>query len=192
MAKGELPVLRFFVAAVCVCVICGNGCKSSTNEGGRGGSAVKIDISSDDFKEGETIPATYTGDGKNTSPSLRWTGAPEGTKSLALICDDPDAPRKTWVHWVIFNIPSSSHGLPEAVPTRETLADDARQGKNDFGKIGYGGPSPPPGKPHRYYFKLYALDTGLDLPAGSTKDELLGAMKGHVLAEGQLMGRYGR
>jgi Raf kinase inhibitor-like YbhB/YbcL family protein len=192
MATGKHNVSPFLVAAACFWLISGSGCKSGTRESDVGGSAMKIDVSSADFKEGETIPVPYTADGKNISPALRWTAAPDATKSFALMCDDPDAPRKTWVHWVIFNIPASSQELPEAVPTKETLADGARQGKNDFGKIGYGGPSPPPGKPHRYYFKLYALDIALDLPAGSTKDKLLGVMKGHVLAEGQLMGRYGR
>jgi Raf kinase inhibitor-like YbhB/YbcL family protein len=101
-------------------------------------------------------------------------------------------PRGTWVHWALFNIPADQRQLDEAVPAQGVLASGARQGKNDFGKIGYGGPAPPRGKPHRYFFKLYALDTVLDLPAGATKSQLLAAMKDHVLAEGQLMGLYGR
>ncbi len=123
---------------------------------------------------------------------LRWADPPQGTKTFALICDDPDAPRGTWVHWVLFNLPADRRELPEGVPAQETLDGGARQGKNDFGNLGYGGPAPPRGKPHRYFFKLYALDTALDLPAGATKDQVVAAMQGHVLAEGQLMGRYGR
>jgi Raf kinase inhibitor-like YbhB/YbcL family protein len=153
---------------------------------------MSITISSTAFNDNDAIPKQHTGDGANTSPPLRWSDPPEGTQSFALICDDPDAPRGTWVHWVLFNLPLESHELPEGVPTRETLGDGAKQGKNDFGKIGYGGPAPPKGKPHRYFFKLYALDTKLDLAAGATKAQLLAAMKGHVLAEGQLMGKYQR
>jgi Raf kinase inhibitor-like YbhB/YbcL family protein len=154
--------------------------------------AKKIELTSSAFKEGEAIPKPYTADGKGVSPLLRWGDPPQGTKSFALICDDPDAPGKTWVHWVIFNLPADLRGLDEATPTKETLANGARQGKNDSDDIGYGGPGPPPGKPHRYFFKLHALDAMLDLPAGATKDQLLAAMKGHILAEGQLMGTYAR
>src|SRR5438128_2167054 len=113
------------------------------------------------FLEGSPIPRKHTGDGSDVSPPLEWSDVPEGTKSLALICDDPDAPRGTWVHWVVFNIPAERKDLPEAQPPRGSLPSGARQGKNDFGKLGYGGPAPPPGKPHRYMFKLYALDTTL-------------------------------
>jgi Raf kinase inhibitor-like YbhB/YbcL family protein len=153
---------------------------------------TKIELSSTAFGEGETIPRQHTGDGEDTSPPLRWTDPPEGTKGFALICDDPDAPRKTWVHWVIFNLPADARELTAAVPSTDKLDNGAKQGTNDFRKIGYGGPAPPPGKPHRYFFKLYALDTLLDLPPGATKDQLLAAMKGHVLAEGQLIGQYKR
>lgn len=153
---------------------------------------MSLQLSSPAFAEGATIPKQHTGDGADTSPALSWSEPPAGTKSLALICDDPDAPVGTWVHWVIFNLPAEMRKLDAGVPAERELANGARQGKNDFGNIGYGGPAPPRGKPHRYYFKLYALDTQLDLPAGATKSQLLAAMKGHVLAEGQLMGRYAR
>jgi Raf kinase inhibitor-like YbhB/YbcL family protein len=153
---------------------------------------MKIELSSTAFGDGESIPKKFTGDGEDVSPPLRWPDPPRETKSFALICDDPDAPKKTWVHWVLFNLPAEKRELEEAVPAQEVLAGGAKQGKNDFDKIGYGGPAPPPGKPHRYYFKLYALGTMLDLAPGATKDQLLAAMKGHILAEGQLMGRYGR
>jgi Raf kinase inhibitor-like YbhB/YbcL family protein len=153
---------------------------------------MSIEVTSTAFKAGETIPKQYTGDGEDRSPPLRWSEPPSGTKSLAMICDDPDAPRGTWVHWVLFNLPAQARELEEGVPTTEALGNGAKQGKNDFGNIGYGGPAPPKGKPHRYFFKLYALDVALDLPSGATKAELEKAMKGHILAEGQLMGNYKR
>lgn len=153
---------------------------------------MAIKLTSTAFSEGENLPKTHTGDGADTSPPLTWSDPPAGTKSFALICDDPDAPRKTWVHWVLYDLPADARKLDGAVPSKEVLANEAKQGKTDFGTVGYGGPSPPPGKPHRYYFKLFALDAMLGLGAGLTKDELLAAMKSHILAEGQLMGRYGR
>jgi Raf kinase inhibitor-like YbhB/YbcL family protein len=153
---------------------------------------MTIELTSPAFKEGEPIPQQYTDDGKNVSPPLQWSGVPQGTRSLVLIADDPDAPRGVWVHWVVFNLPPDTHELAEAQPAEATLPGGARQGKNDFGNLGYGGPAPPRGKPHRYFFKLYALDTSLDLPAGATKDQVVAAAKGHVLAEGQFMGKYGR
>jgi hypothetical protein len=151
-----------------------------------------MQLTSPAFEPGATIPQRHTGDGKDVSPSLRWSGAPAGTKSFALICDDPDAPRGTWVHWVLFNLPADQAELAEGVPATPELPGGAKQGKNDFGNHGYGGPAPPRGKPHRYIFKLYALDTVLELPAGATKQQLEQAMKGHVLAQGQLMGTYSR
>jgi Raf kinase inhibitor-like YbhB/YbcL family protein len=153
---------------------------------------MSIELTSPAFGEGEPIPKQYTGDGKDVSPALRWSGVPDGSRSFALVCEDPDAPRGTWVHWVLFNLPAEARELAEGVPPRESLENGARQGKNDFGKIGYGGPAPPRGKPHRYFFKLHALDANLDLKAGATRNQLLDAMKGHVLAEGQLVGKYGR
>src|SRR5215831_16591109 len=122
-----------------------------------------MQLTSTAFTEDGNIPKQHTGDGKDISPELHWSGAPTGTKSFALICDDPDAPRGTWVHWVVFNLPPAKTVLPEGVPTTGKLASGAVQGKNDFGKLGYGGPSPPKGKPHRYFFKIYALDAVLDL-----------------------------
>jgi Raf kinase inhibitor-like YbhB/YbcL family protein len=153
---------------------------------------MTLQVSSPAFQEGETIPKQYTADGKDVSPALRWSGAPEGTKTFALVCEDPDAPRGVWTHWVVYNLPADTPELREGVPPDGELPGGGRQGKNDFGKTGYGGPSPPRGKPHRYFFKVYALDTALDLPAGATRAQLLAALKGHALAEGQLMGLYGR
>ncbi len=170
----------------------GSGCKKNTSDTQLGDVAVKIELSSSAFGEGVNIPQQYTDDGKNVSPPLRWADPPQETKSFALICDDPDAPRGTWVHWVLFNLPADQRELAEGVPDKDEIDGGARQGKNDFGNIGYGGPAPPPGKPHRYFFKLYALDTTLDLTPGAAKSQVVAAMKGHVLAEGQLTGRYGR
>lgn len=143
------------------------------------------------FLEGGTIPKRFTCDGPDISPALTWAGAPPEAKSLALIVDDPDAPVGTWTHWIIWNIPPGST-LPEGVAKTETLSDGARQGRNDFKRIGYGGPCPPAGKPHRYFFRLYALDSKLDLQQGASRNELERAMKGHVLSQAELMGRYGR
>ncbi len=153
---------------------------------------MDITVTSTAFEEGGMVPKKYTGDGEDVSPPLSWTGVPEATKSIALICDDPDAPVGTWVHWVLFNLPADARELPEALPTQETLATGAEQGKNDFGNIGYGGQAPPRGSVHRYYFKVYALDTTLELDPGATKAQLLKAMGNHLLAKGQLMGKYKR
>ena len=153
---------------------------------------MTMQLSSPAFNEGDAVPVKHTADGADKSPELRWAGAPQNAKSFALVCEDPDAPRGTWTHWVLFNIPADRTSLAEGLATDKELPDGSRQGKNDFGKIGYGGPSPPRGKPHRYYFQVYALDTKLDLPAGASRKQVLDAMKGHVLAEGQLMGLYGR
>jgi len=150
-----------------------------------------MEIKSSAFKEGEIIPGKYTCDNIDISPPLEWSEVPDGTKTFALICDDPDAPMGTWVHWVLFNLPANILGLSENTPKLEVLKNGARQGINDFGKIGYGGPCPPGGT-HRYYFKIYALDKELESKPGITKKELLKAMEGHILAEAQLMARYKR
>ena len=152
---------------------------------------MTLEITSSAFSEGEMIPTGYTCDGPDVSPDLAWTGVPETTQSLALICDDPDAPMGTWVHWVLFNIPPGARGLPGEISPDAALENGARHGTNDFGRLGYGGPCPPGGT-HRYFFKLYALDTDLDLASGITKAQLVEAMEGHILAEAQLMGTYNR
>ncbi len=164
------------------------GKTKSINEGGK---VMEIKVTSSAFEEGGLIPAKYTCGGADVSPPLTWFSVPEEAKTLALICDDPDAPMGTWVHWVLFNLPADVQQLPENVPPDKELENGARQGKNDFGKIGYGGPCPPFGT-HRYYFKLYALDIELDLKPGIKKKEMLKAMEGHILAQGQLMGKYKR
>lgn len=153
---------------------------------------MALELKSTSFKNGDFIPRQFTGQGDDKSVALQWQNAPEGTKSFALINDDPDAPGMTWVHWVIFNIPPDKTALSEAVPTKGELSDGSRQGINDFGQIGYGGPMPPPGKAHRYFFKLYALDSMLELKSGITKSELLKAMQGHTLAQAEIVGLYKR
>jgi hypothetical protein len=152
---------------------------------------MDIQITSPVFKDGGTIPKKYTCDDLDVSPPIEWSNVPEGTKSIAIVCDDPDAPMKTWVHWVIFNIPGDVTRLPENVSPEKELENGAKQGMNDFHKVGYGGPCPPSGM-HRYFFKIYALDTTLDLPAGVSKAHLMIALEGHVLSEAHLMGTYTR
>lgn len=150
-----------------------------------------LTVTSPAFKEGGMIPAAYTADGADVSPPLQFDGVPTNAKSIALICDDPDAPRGTWVHWVLFNWPTDQKSIPENVPRQQTLTNGAKQGTNDFGNTGYGGPAPPSGT-HRYFFKVYALDKALDLKPGARKADLLAAINGHILAQGQIMGRYSR
>jgi len=150
-------------------------------------------LTSSAFKHNEAIPVRYTADGQGISPPLVWAGAPAGKREFALIMDDPDAPRETFVHWVIYGIPAGTNSLPENVPTTEVVPDSgAKQGKNSARGIGYTPPSPPPGKVHHYIFHLYALDTLLTLPPGATADELKKAMRGHVLGTAELTGTYQR
>ena len=153
---------------------------------------MKLQITSTAFGEGQPIPARHAYDQQDVSPALHWSAVPAGTQSLALICDDPDAPGGTWVHWVLYDVPPAGTGLAEGQPKTLELPNGARQGVNDYKKTGYGGPCPPPGKPHRYFFKVYALDIRPDLKPGITKADLIKAMTDHVLAEGQLMGTYQR
>lgn len=154
--------------------------------------AMAFEIKSAAFKEGEGIPKKYSCDGQDLSVPLTWTDPPAGTHSFALIADDPDAPMGTWVHWVLYDLPAETRQLPEGVPKQETLKDGAKQGMTDFRSIGYGGPCPPPGPAHRYFFKLYAVDRKIDIKPGATKRQVLESIKGHTLGEAQLMGRYKR
>jgi Raf kinase inhibitor-like YbhB/YbcL family protein len=156
------------------------------------GNAAAFEIKSGAFHNNGRIPAKYTAESLNVSPPLFWSNAPSGTKSFALICEDPDAPSKVWVHWVIYNIPKDSNGLGENVPKQEVLPDGTTQVVNDSGKTEYDGPYPPPGKPHRYFFKLYALDTTLNPGRKATKADIERAMKSHVLAETGIIGLYQR
>jgi Raf kinase inhibitor-like YbhB/YbcL family protein len=163
------------------------GCRGQeASPAGEGGDDMTIQITSTVFTEGGKIPKIYTCDDQNVSPPLAWTRVPTNTVSLALIMDDPDATAGTWVHWVLYNLPPSLSSLEQG------KSGEGTDGKNDFGKLGYGGPCPPRGANHRYFIKMYALDATLDLKSGATKAQVENAMKGHILAQGQLMGRYGR
>lgn len=153
---------------------------------------MPMKLSSSAFESGGAIPKKFTCDGADVSPALVWSDAPAGTQSFALIADDPDAPVGTWVHWVLYDLPEASRDLSEGVVKQEQLANGARQGRNDFGRIGYGGPCPPRGPAHRYFFKLYALGAKLNLKPSASKPEVERAMKGHILAQSELIGRYAR
>ena len=180
--------LGVLVLAVAACVRGDDDADLEQEEG-----QLSIQLTSTAFTEGADIPVKYTcDDQQEVSPPLSWSGVPQGTRSIALIADDPDAPGGTWVHWVLYGIGPDVTELPEGVSAAEVVSGGAKQGTNDFSKLGYGGPCPPKGSPHRYFFKLYALDTEIDMEAGAKKKELLRAMEGHVLARGQLMGRYQR
>jgi Raf kinase inhibitor-like YbhB/YbcL family protein len=155
-------------------------------------NAMPLKLTSSAFADGKSIPRKHTCDGDDISPPLSWTGAPPGTESFALICDDPDAPSGTFVHWVLYGLPGSTQQLAEQIPPGDTISNGARQGMTDFRHVGYGGPCPPSGKPHRYRFRLYALDADPGLKPRATKAELLKAMEGHIREEAVLMGTYQR
>jgi Raf kinase inhibitor-like YbhB/YbcL family protein len=156
------------------------------------GVSPDFSISTTAFKPGAIIPKQFACDGLDTSPALDWSNAPQKTRSFVLIAEDPDAPGGTWVHWVVYDLPAGAQHLPEGVPKQRDVQDGGRQGHNDFDELGYNGPCPPPGRPHRYFFRLYALDTFLNLKGRVTKSAVEQAMQGHVLAQGELMGRYSR
>ena len=157
-----------------------------------GGAAMAFQIESPAFQENSEIPGKYACDGEDLSPPLAWREVPQGTKSFALIADDPDAPVGTWVHWVIYNLPPEAQELAEGLPKTEKFPEGSEQGVNDFRRVGYDGPCPPPGPAHRYFFKLYALDAVLQLPPQAEKSEVLTAAQGHILAQAELVGRYQR
>ncbi len=178
-----------------------SGCQDSKSKGPsapkqEGAKAMAIKIESEAFGPHQPIPKKYTGEGADVSPPLRWSGVPDEARQLALIMDDPDAPRdEPWVHWVLYKIAPKTDQLPEGIEKTEQpkAPAGAMQGKNSWGKIGYGGPMPPPGHGvHHYHFKLYALDTELAAKPGLTKDELLEAMDDHIVAQGELIGTYQR
>ena len=152
--------------------------------------AMTLNLTSTAFAHEGEIPKIHTCQGQDVSPPLAWSGVPANAKSLVLIMDDPDAPAGTWVHWVLWNLPATTHSLPQGVPKREQLDDGVREGRNSFEKVGYNGPCPPAGQTHRYFFRLYALDGKLDLAAGASRDQLDAAMKGHVLAHAEYMGTF--
>jgi len=179
--RPGLVVLLVLVAMVAAC-----GSEEQTPREPLPITGNELTLTSPAFSEGEPIPARYSCDGEDVPPGLTWQDVPTGVESYALIMDDPDAPGRIWVHWVVYNIPADVRALPDGDGDPVGV-----QGENSWGDPGYGGPCPPGGE-HRYFFKLYALDTELDLEAGADKEALLAAMEGHVLAEGQLMGRYER
>ncbi|MGO9776945.1 MAG: YbhB/YbcL family Raf kinase inhibitor-like protein [Terracidiphilus sp.] len=179
MAWGVLAVLLFAAVAL-------TGCRGSLARG------QTMNLTSTSFSEGSWIPAKFTCNGAGVSPQLAWSAPPAGTVSFALIVTDPDAPGRTFVHWVLYGLPATTQALPEGVPAQGQLADGSCQGRNDFGDLGYGGSCPPRGAPHHYVFTLYALDAKLNLPVGATRAQVEAAMHGHILARGQLIGLFQR
>ncbi len=186
-----LPLNLVALALIAVTAACSGGGNGEPTPLVPEGAAT-LQVTSAAFENGGPIPANYTCDGWAFSPPLTWSGVPAGTASLALLSEDPDAPGAAWVHWVLYGLAPAASGLPEGIEATETTSGGARQGKNDFKRIGYGGPCPPGGSPHRYFFRLYALDTELSLDGGATKASLLKAMEGHVMGAGQMMGTYER
>ena len=180
------------LACVCLAGILPGATHTATPAADTAAGDTEMKLTSTAFREGDVIPKKHTGEGSDVSPPLAWTDPPANTHAFALICDDPDAPAGTWVHWVIYNVGAATLSLPENVPKIDESPEGVRQGKNDFGKIGYNGPMPPPGRAHRYVFKLYALDVTLNLRAGARKADVEKAMQGHILGEAKLMGTYKR
>ncbi len=187
LAWGRQVALILLGVTLSMAVACGPKATVPAME-----SEIALPLSSAAFNEGDRIPSKYTCDGQDVSPPLAWDQPPQQTQVFALIVDDPDAPLRVFTHWVLFNLPADIHQLPEGVPAQHELENGALQGKNDFGKTGYNGPCPPRGSAHRYYFTIYALDRALDLGADTSKKQVLDAMKGHILAQGQLVGTYQR
>jgi Raf kinase inhibitor-like YbhB/YbcL family protein len=180
---------------------CRSGTSSSTESQAVAASAARVEskggssmftLKSPAFANGESIPKQFSCEGSDHSPALAWNAPPSATQSFALVADDPDAPMGTWVHWVLYDLPGNARQLPEAIAKQEKIAGGGTQGTNDFGKIGYRGPCPPLGKPHRYFFKLYALDALPNLKPGSSKAQLEEKMQEHILAQAELMGTYKR
>ena len=182
--------LQDFIGTVTACGILVSAAQIADAAAASGKGTMQL--TSTAFAEGQPIPSKYTCDGENVSPPISWSGQPHGTKSLALIADDPDAPSGTWVHWVVYDLPATAAELPEDLPRSQYIPGGAKQGINDFKHLGYGGPCPPAGKAHRYYLKLYALDSVLELKPGATKKEVERAIEKHTLAQSQLMGTYKR
>jgi Raf kinase inhibitor-like YbhB/YbcL family protein len=179
-----------FTLLLATAVACGNSAPQPAQGPDPSKSGFRIESAA--FKEGAFIPDRFSCQGENVSPPLKWTDPPAGSRSLALIVDDPDAPAGTWTHWVVFNLPAQTKAMDENAPKQDKLPNGGLQGSTSFGSIGYGGPCPPPGKAHRYFFRLYALDTVLSLKPGAAREDVVAASKGHTLGEAQLMGRFKR
>ncbi len=187
-AQRSAPLIGLALALLAVCTAaCAGAPQPGTPE-----AAGPLQLTTPAFAPGEAIPQQYTCDGQDTSPALLWSGVPPGAQSLALIMDDPDAPGGTWVHWVLYNLPPDIAGLEAGVEKSEQVSGLGLQGVTDFRRPGYGGPCPPAGSEHRYFLRLYALDTRLELPGGATREQVDQAMQGHILAQGELMGVYAR
>jgi len=182
-------LVRFSRVPLLFCIVAMCSLKTAATSAG---ASASLGLESPSFQPGTAIPARFSCDAQNLSPALKWKEPPKGTRSFALILRDPDAPGGVFVHWLIYNLPQSLRGLPEGVAQEPELSDGSRQGRNSARRIGYAGPCPPPGPAHRYIFTLYALDANLPLPAGATEPELVKAIEGHILATGQLMGRFHR
>ena len=189
LALGACCILLLPVLLVPV-VSCSNPASGSVQGTEPADSGFRIESTA--FKEGAFIPTRFSCQGEDVSPPLSWADPPAGVRSFVLMVEDPDAPAGTWTHWVAFNLPAQARAMDENAPKRDELPNGGLQGKNSFGSVGYGGPCPPAGNAHRYFFRLYALDTALGLQAGADKSKVLAAMKGHVLGEAQLMGRFKR
>ncbi|MGO8737044.1 MAG: YbhB/YbcL family Raf kinase inhibitor-like protein [Terriglobia bacterium] len=159
---------------------------------GQEASSSKMKLTTTSFTPGGFIPKRFTCEAADVSPALTWTDPPPGTRSFAIIEDDPDAPSGTFVHWVVYDLPAAYRKLPEALSGNDQMSGGGRQGTNDFSRTGYSGPCPPPGKPHRYFIRLYAVGVILNLPPAATRKELDEAMQSHILARGELMGRFAR
>ncbi|MFL5732134.1 MAG: YbhB/YbcL family Raf kinase inhibitor-like protein [Chloroflexia bacterium] len=195
MARRLVRIHTLLIGCICVALA---GCASSATPSPTPASApptpagAKLTLTSSAFNTGEPIPRPYTCDGGDQSPPLSWSEPPAATQSLALVADDPDAPGGTWVHWVIYNLSSSARSLPEGIPPDASGPEGSRQGRNSAGRLGYGGPCPPAGSTHHYFFKLYALDILPDVPSEPTAAQLQSAMDKHILAYGELVGTYAK
>ena len=159
---------------------------------GQQGASSKIELTTTSFTPGGFMPKRFTCEAADVSPALSWTDPPAGTESFAIIEDDPDAPSGTFVHWLVYDLPAAYRRLPEGLSGNDQMAGGGRQGTNDFSRTGYSGPCPPPGKPHRYFIRVYALDAKTNLRPAATRAELGAAMQGHILAQAELMGRFKR
>lgn len=185
-------VMVLWIAGIGPAALDRNGAEPILLSAAQGARTMAFAIASTSFPNGGDIPKKFTCDGADVSPEISWTGPPAGAHSFALIADDPDAPAGTWTHWVLFDVPPATTSLPEGVSKIDELPGGERQGRNDFRKIGYNGPCPPPGKAHRYFFKLYALGSKLNLKPGATKQEVEQAMQGHILGKAEWVGKYKR
>lgn len=189
-----------FMCCIAALAVCGavHGAAKKQKKDVKKGGRMTFTVTSPAFGNNTAIPKKYTCSGEDVSPEIKWEALPAAAKSLAIIMDDPDAPPGTWLHWIIFDIPAAAGGLKENIPKEEVLPDGSRHGlvwgvnEDDFSRIGYYGPCPPPGKTHHYRFKVYALDKLLGLPAGISNSALLDAMRGHILAQAELVGLYKR